>query len=231
MKKNVRNYLIGAVAVAGVIGFGGGLYTAYSKELTKEVMAAEEATTTMAESVSSNYDDSNATGVITLEGNSATGYGSGYNISGNIVTINSAGTYVVRGSAEDMQVVVDADGFDVELVLDGVTLSNTDDAPIFVKNAGSINLHIADGSVNNISDVASEIELTDETEREGNSVIFSKEDLTIDGTGTLNVVGNYKNGITSKDNLTINDGNFVVEATNNGIIGKDSLTVNNGTFN
>ncbi len=226
MKKNVKKYVIGAVAIAGVTGFAGGVYASYSKEITKEVSAAESTTTATS---SSSYDDTNATGVITLKGTTATGKGSGYTIEDGVVTITSAGTFVLKGEGE-LQVLVDAKDQDVELVLDGVTLSNEDDAPIFVKKAGTMKIYLPDGSVNTISDVASEVELTDENEREGNAVIFSKEDLTIDGTGTLKVNGNYNNGITSKDNLFINNGNFVVKAVNNGIVGKDSLTILDGTF-
>ncbi len=226
MKKNVKKYVIGAVAIAGVTGFTGGIYASYSKELTKEISAAESITTVTS---SSNYDSTNATGVITLNGTTATGKGTGYTIEDGVVTITSAGTFVLRGEGE-LQVLVDAKDQDVELVLDGVTLSNEADAPIFVKKAGTMKIYLPDGSVNTISDMASAVELTEENEREGNAVIFSKEDLTIDGTGTLKVNGNYKNGITSKDNLFINNGNFVVTAVNNGIVGKDSLTILDGTF-
>jgi hypothetical protein len=48
------------------------------------------------------------------------------------------------------------------------------------------------------------------------------------GNGTLIVNGNYQDGITSKDNLLITGGTYIVTAVDDGIRGKDSLQVLDG---
>ena len=63
-----------------------------------------------------------------------------------------------------------------------------------------------------------------------NAVIYSKDNLVISGTGTLKIKANYKDAITSKDTLTINDGTYIIESVDDGIRGKDSLTILNGKF-
>ncbi len=176
------------------------------------------------------YDTTNATGTITLENNDVDIFGSGLNYKDDIITIYSSGTYVVQGTKENVQIYVDTTDEDVTIVLDGVNITNENDAPIFIKNANNTIIELPEGTTNILSDVASNIELTDETERDANATIYSKDDLTFTGLGTLIVNGNYKNAITSKDNLFIENGNFIITANNNAIIGKDSLTVNNGNF-
>ena len=62
------------------------------------------------------------------------------------------------------------------------------------------------------------------------AVIFSKDDLFIQGEGTLNITANYNDGITSKDDLTIDSGTINITSTDDAIKGKDSVTINSGTI-
>lgn len=215
MKKNANTNFKKAVLLAGAFSVATGAYAIGSERLITNVSAAEV---------------KDAKGVITLKGSSATGTGDGYEIKDGEVQINEGGTYVLKGTGENIQVEVNADAQDVILVLNGVTITNTDNAPIYVKKANKTVIRLADGTTNTISDTKSDVELTDETEREANAAVYSKADLVLEGTGTLNVNGNYKNGIVSKDNLTINSGTYVVKAENNAFVGKDSLSIVNGTF-
>ena len=48
-------------------------------------------------------------------------------------------------------------------------------------------------------------------------VIFSKADLTINGSGTLEIIGNYKHGVVSKDDLVITGGEISVTAIKGGL--------------
>ena len=69
-----------------------------------------------------------------------------------LLTISEAGTYVISGTSENVQIVVKAGDSDkVQIVLNGVTMSGTD-AAILVENAGKTSLTLADGSQNTISD-------------------------------------------------------------------------------
>lgn len=79
---------------------------------------------------------------------------------------------------------------------------------IFVKNAKRTIISLPEGTDNYVSD-GKKYNVSDD---EPNSAIFSKDDLTINGTGKLSVQGNYNNGITSKDNLIITGGSDGMKA-------------------
>ncbi len=213
MKRNIRT----AVAMVGIVGFVGGAYVAQDNYFTTEVMA----NTVTAES----YDTK-----ISLSGSTATVSGNGAKVSSNVVTISQAGTYVLSGTASNVQVVVNAPEADVKILLNGVTLSNDSDAPIYVEDAKDVTISLVDGTVNTLSDKASTVELTDENKREASAVIYSASDLKINGEGKLVINANYNNGIASKDDLKITSGNFVINAANHGMVGKDSIEIKNGTF-
>lgn len=145
-------------------------------------------------------------------------------ISGSVVTITKAGSYSVSGVLEDGQIVVDADG-DVELTLCGVGITNSSGPAIYAKN-GDLTLVLDDGSVNVLADGA-EYSVSDD-DNNPNAVIFTQDDLTVTGEGSLSVTGSYKNGVNCKDALKIESGAVYVTSTDNGIIGKESVTVTGG---
>lgn len=89
-------------------------------------------------------------------------------------------------------------------------------------------LTLADGTVNTLTDAETYTYAAGEDEP--NAALFSKEDLTINGTGSLTVTGRYNNGIASKDDLVIVDGSITVNAAHDGIRGKDSISVRGGTI-
>ncbi|MDD2956292.1 MAG: carbohydrate-binding domain-containing protein [Oscillospiraceae bacterium] len=171
--------------------------------------------------------DSSAVSVL-LGGTSDEG-GAGVDISGSTVTISQAGTYLLSGSLADGQIVVDAGKDDlVRLVLNGVDAACSSSAPLFVKQAEKVVLILAQGSENSFSDGSDYV--FEDGEDEPNAAIFSKDDLTVTGSGSLTVSGNYNSGITSKDSLVITGGTLQVTAVNHGIRGKDSVSILDGVF-
>lgn len=166
---------------------------------------------------------------ITLNGGTASVSGTGASVNGADVTITGAGTYRITGTLDDGQILIDAGKKDaVTLVLDGATISCSDSAGIYAKQAGSTTILLADGSSNTVSDGA-EYQFPDGGD-EPDAAVFAKDDLTITGTGTLIVTGNYRNGIGSKDNLLVESGNLTITAVNDGLRGRDSVTISDGTF-
>ena len=150
-------------------------------------------------------------------------------ISDNVVTITEAGTYVLSGELSDGRIVVDTDkDAEVELVLNGVTLTCSNYAPIKIVKAGTATITLADGTENTLNDGAT-YDLEDEDDNT-DAVIFSKDDLVLQGGGTLYINGAYKHGIVCKDNLEIKDGTYIIEAAEDGVKANDSLTVNGGIF-
>jgi hypothetical protein len=167
---------------------------------------------------------------ITLAGDSITFEGNGATVNGKIITLTSAGTYSVSGTLTDGQIVVDtADPETVVLVLNGVDITYSTSAPIYVRNAEKTVITLADGTENIVTDGVAYV-FSDGDPDEPNAAIFSKDDLTINGSGSLTVHANYNNGIASKDDLKITGGTITVNAVNDGIKGRDSIAVLDGTI-
>jgi len=173
------------------------------------------------------WDSSSATH-ITLEGASVRVDGPGTAVGRNVVEITSAGTYVVSGTLNNGQLRVHAADTDtVRLVLNGADIACFSRAPILVLNARKTVLTLADGTENHVSDVPA-VTGEDAPAAEPNAVIFSHDDLTINGGGSLSVAARYYNGIQCQDNLKIAGGNIIIDAVNDGIRGRDSITVRDG---
>ena len=62
------------------------------------------------------------------------------------------------------------------------------------------------------------------------AAIFSEDDLTINGSGSVAVSADHKNGIQSHDDLKVAGGNITVEAANDGLKGRDSIAIKGGTI-
>ncbi len=163
---------------------------------------------------------------ISLNGDSITVDGAGASAKGCVLTITEEGTYRLHGTLADGQVIVDSDG-KVQLLLDGADITCTDSAGIYVKNAKKAFLTTTAGSVNSVTDGGSYVYET-EGSNEPDAAIFSTDDLTLNGNGTLLVQANYNEGITCKDNIVITGGTIGVNAPGNGIKGKDYVAICGG---
>jgi hypothetical protein len=167
---------------------------------------------------------------VRLEGDSITFEGSGATVDGSVVTITSAGTYIISGALDDGQIIVDTqDEETVFLVLDGVEIACSTSAPIYVSNAEKAVITLADGTENYVTDGDAYV-FEDAESDEPNAAVFSKDDMNINGGGSLTVNANYNNGIASKDDLKITGGTIIVDAVNDGIKGRDSIAVLDGAI-
>jgi hypothetical protein len=166
---------------------------------------------------------------IELNGESITAEGAGVIVDGSTATLTSAGTYSLRGTLTDGQIVVDTSDEDaVRLILNGVDISNSTNAPIYIMRAEKALIVLADDTENVVSDSDS-YGFPSADVNEPNAAIFSAADLTITGNGSLTVTGNYNDGIASKDGLIIDSGTITVRAVDDGIRGKDYLVVQDGS--
>ena len=169
------------------------------------------------------YDTAAGTAVFTDAG--ATVTGEGIKADGTTVTISAEGTYVLSGECKNGAVVVNAPkDHKIQLVLNGLTLTAKSGAPLHIQQADKVFLTLAEGSVNTLSDAGAS------SDASVDGAIFSKEDFTINGSGSLTVNGNYKHGIVSKDDLVITDGNITVSAASSGIDGKDCVKIAGGNI-
>lgn len=144
--------------------------------------------------------------------------------SGEDITITAAGVYVISGSAKESTIIVEAGDEDkVQLVLDGVTITNTSTPCIYVKNADKVFVTTTD-STNKLT-VSGTFAADGDTNTD--AVIFSKDDLVLNGVGTL-TISSTDNGITSKDDLKITEGTISISCTSDAIEANDSIRIAGG---
>lgn len=176
---------------------------------------------------SSEYDESSAV-KITLNGSSDVVSGSGVNISGSTVTITSAGTYIISGSLSDGQIVIAASDSDkVQLVLNNAEINCNTSAAVYVKSADKVFVTLPAGTTNSLGGGTEYVQTDDNTV---DGVIFSKSDLTLNGTGTLKIDADYRHGIVTKDTLCITGGTYVIDAVKTCLAGKDGIKILDGSF-
>lgn len=174
------------------------------------------------------YDEAAAT-KIALAGQGATVSGEGAAVEGTAVTITAAGTYVVTGELMAGSLVVNAGDQDkVQIVLSGASIRNEAGPALNIQQADKVFVTLAAGSQNTLADGASYT--LAEGEDEPNAALYSKADLTINGTGALTVEGNYRHGVNSKDDLVVTGGAITVTAKEDGLRGKDCVKVADGSF-
>ena len=172
------------------------------------------------------YDESEAI-TVTLADDGTTASGKGVEVDGSTVTITKAGTYVISGSLTDGQLVVDADGEKVQLVLSGASISTSSSTALYVRNADKVFLTLADGTTNAISATGEDIEADDHNL---DGAVWSHDDLTVNGSGTLVVSSACGHGIVSKDDLTLVSGAVSVTAAVDALQAKGDLAVGGGTW-
>lgn len=138
------------------------------------------------------------------------------------VNIEKGGTYVIEGKSTNTNILIDTTD-DVILVLNNAEIINETGPAITIENSNKTVITINENTTNKLSNGNTENEDYD-------AVIFSKDDLTINGEGNLEITSNYENGIKCTDNLKIMSGNIKINSKTNGIIGKDSITIKSGNI-
>lgn len=191
-------------------------------------LADDSSTVTVGDDTEADASEADETKADDSETNETETASSGVSISGNIITITKEGTYVFSGALSEGQIIVDADSAKVQLVLDNADVTSASSAAIYVKNADKTFITLAEGSENILMNTA-EYEAIDDNNID--AVIFSKDDLTLNGKGTLTINSEYGHGIVSKDDLKLVGGTYNITAENHALSGKDSVRIADGTYN
>lgn len=143
------------------------------------------------------------------------------------ITITEEGVYVITGEVSNSTIVIETDNeAKVQIVLDGVSIVNEDAPAIYVKTADKVFVTTTD--TDNVFQVNGDFDADGETNLD--AVIYSKSDLVLNGLGTLTITSNEGNGVTSKDDLKITGGTFVITAKEDGIEANDSICIYNGNI-
>ena len=146
---------------------------------------------------------------------------------GKDLSITEEGVYVLKGTAKNMTLTIEAaEDAKVQIVLDGVKITNTNMPCIYVKSADKVFVTTASGSDNSLT-VSGTFTSDGDTNTDG--VIFAKDDLVLNGNGSLTVTSS-DNGIVSKDDLRITGGTINITAENKGLDANDSICIAGGTI-
>ena len=176
------------------------------------------------EEIDYTYDEGDAV-FIELNGKEASCESDKVKVSDGKVKIKEGGKYILSGNYEGSIVVNDDyDSEIVRLVLNGVQIVSEGTAGIYVKDAYETIITLPEGTENSITDTE-EYVFEDCKEDEPNGTIYSKDNLTINGTGKLSVNAMYNHGIQSKDELKIVSGILSINSKGDGIVGKDSVMI------
>lgn len=162
---------------------------------------------------------------ITLKGTAASTDANGVQISGTTITITKEGSYRIQGKLDDGQIIVNTDKKDkTQLILDGATIHSETSAPIYILQADKVFVTlVGENTLSNGGSFAADDTGID-------AVLFSKEDLTLNGKGTLTISSPTGHGIVSKDELTVTGGSYTLTTGSHGIAGKDNVCIDGGSF-
>ncbi len=168
------------------------------------------------------------TGTINLDTMSVDG--DGVSVDGNTITISKGGDFTVTGTLADGQIAVNAldengDKDKVKLRLSGASITNSSGPAISVTAADELFITLTDGTENSLTDSET---YSDESI---DGCIYSKDDIEIKGSGSLNINANHGHGIKSNDSLEIGNGTININAENDGLHANETILISGGTLN
>ncbi len=173
------------------------------------------------------YDESKAV-TIKLNGTSATASSNSVNISGSRVTITEEATYVISGELTDGMLIVNAkDTAKLQLVFNGVDVTSKTSAALYILEADKVFLTLAEGTTNTLANGGSFVAIDDNNI---DAALFSKQDLTLNGKGSLTVTSPAGHGIVCKDDLVVTGGTYIVNSSSHGLDANDSVRIANANF-
>ena len=172
------------------------------------------------------YDESKAVSV-QLNGTSATSSSNSVKISGSTVTITEEATYVISGTLTDGMIIVNAeDTAKLQIVLNGVDITSKTSAALYILEADKVFVTLADGKTNTLANGGT---FTAIDENNIDAAVFSKQDLTFNGSGSLTVTSPAAHGIVCKDDLVFTGGTYTINSASHGLDANDSVRISNST--
>ncbi len=149
-------------------------------------------------------------------------------IDGSTITISDEGTYIFSGTLDNGMIIVNTEDSDKpQLVFNGVTITSETCAPLYILEADKVFVTLAEDSTNTLSNGGT-FTAIDENNIDG--AIYSKQDLTFNGNGTLTVESPAGHGIVAKDDLVFTSGTYSITSSGHGIDANDSLRVKDASL-
>lgn len=144
----------------------------------------------------------------------------------NTIDITEEGVYVLSGEAKNCTVKVNADSSaKVQLVLKGVSITNENFPAIYVVSADKCFVTTVGENTLNVSG-----EFVADGDTNTDAVIYSKDDVVLNGTGTLNITSAKGNGVSGKDDLKVTGGTYNVNTMEDAFEANDSIAIYAGDF-
>lgn len=132
-------------------------------------------------------------------------------------TIVDGGEYILSGQSENT-LFIDAEDQMVHLYFDNLQIEAEAGAAVEVRSAGKVIVTLLAGTSNILQDSPAK-----RAEGEGKAAFYSTADVTVNGSGKLQVYGYYDDGIRTRDVLKILGGEISVRAKGDGIRGNDGI--------
>lgn len=159
--------------------------------------------------------------------------GQGVDITGSgndiVITATVGGVaYNISGSTTEGSVKIYSDK-KFKLVLNGVSITNSDGPAINIQSKKTAFVVLADNTDNQLTDGSSYAAATNDEDQKG--TFFSEGQLVFSGSGGLTVAGNYKHAICSDDYIRVRSGTITVTAAvKDAIHTNDAFVMDNGTL-
>ena len=145
---------------------------------------------------------------------------------GQTLKITEEGVYVIKGTAKNCTIRVEADDTaKVQLVLDGVSITNDSTPAIYVVSADKC--FVTTGADSTLSVTGA---FTADGDTNTDAVIFSKDDLVLNGTAALTINSAQGNGVTGKDDVKVTGGTYNITSALDSIEANDSIAIYDGTL-
>ena len=219
-KGNIKKIIYGILAVAVLAGVATCFIMAYNniKTTNSESNTANTSTSTTSklDSIKTTNEANETTSESKTEIEEEASTESIALTDSKTVNITSGGTYDLSGSYES--VTINTDDEKVTLNLTNVEITNSNGPAINIVESDKVTVVLSGTN-----------KITATTTEDLDGAIYSKADLVLTGTGSLEVKSNY-DGIVSKDDLIIENGVYVINSDDDGIRGKDCVEITTGEF-
>lgn len=160
---------------------------------------------------------------IKLNGSSASCDSDAVKISGTTITLSEEATYMFSGTLDDGMIVVNADEkAKLQIVLDNASITSSTSAALYILEADKVFVTLADGTSNTLANGGT-FTAIDDNNIDG--AVFSKQDLTFNGSGSLTVTSPADHGIVCKDDLVFTGGTYTVNSASHGLDANDSVRI------
>lgn len=172
--------------------------------------------------------DQNTTVNINFSENKITSSSDSVKITGSTATITEEATYIVSGELTNGMIIVNApDTAKLQIVFNGASITSETSAALYIVEADKVFVTLAEGTINTLANGGEFVAIDDNNI---DAALFSKQDLTLNGTGSLMVTSPAGHGIVSKDDLVITGGTYNISSASHGMDANDSVRIANASI-